>query len=221
MNKNHWKFYSLLLFQLNIGLFAQITPVIIPIGNGSFEGKPNCCIVPDSWENAGSEYETPPDIQPATSFDGSPLFNVNTKAKIGKTYLAMVVRENGTYERIRQRLEMNLIKDSCYKFSIYLCRSDSYQSPSRVDSRSTEDFSHPCILRIWGIGQHPEQKHFIVSTEPIITTDWQKYTFKFSVPEDIQWIELEAYYSGQSRYNGNLLLDGMSDIETIYCAESE
>lgn len=218
---NRWKLSIMLSVCLNLNVFNQISPVVIPIGNGSFEGKPSCCIVPDSWENSGNEYETPPDIQPAVSYDGSPLFNVTTKAIIGKTYLAMVVREQGTFERIRQRLAMNLIIDSCYKFSIYLSRSDFYQSPSRVDPGSTEDFSHPCILRIWGIGLNPEHHYFLVSTGPITNTEWQKFTLKFSAPEDIHWIELEAFYSSESRYNGNLLLDGMSDIECISCTESE
>lgn len=221
MDSTILKLCLILVMLLSFDLFGQSPSVWIPIANGSFEGKPSCCIVPDSWENSGSEYETPPDIQPATSYTGSPLFNVNTKAKIGKTYLAMVVREQGTFERIRQRLEINLIKDSCYKFSIYLCRSDSYLSPARADPQNSVDFSHPCILRIWGIGLNPEHHYFMVGTGPITNTEWQKFTLKFSAPEDIHRIELEAYYTDSSRYNGNLLLDGMSDIECIACTESE
>lgn len=221
MNMNRCNLSTMLLVWLNLDVFSQVSPSCVPIANGSFEGKPSCCIVPDSWENSGSEYETPPDIQPATSYTGSPLFNVNTKAKIGKTYLAMVVREQGTFERIRQRLEINLIKDSCYEFSIYLCRSDSYLSPARADPQNSVDFSHPCILRIWGIGLNPEHHYFMVGTGPITNTEWQKFTLKFSTPEDIHWIELEAYYTDSSRYNGNLLLDGMSDIECIACTETE
>lgn len=116
---------------------------------------------------------------------------------------------------------MNLTKNSCYKFSIYLSRSDSYLSPARSDPEHHVDFRHPCILRIWGIGLNSEHHYFMVSTGPITNTEWQKFILKFSVLEDIHWIELEAFYSGESRYNGNLLLDGMSDIEMITCSESE
>lgn len=208
-----------LLFWFHIDVFSQHSAVVIPIKNGSFDDIPHCCKAPESWENSGHEYETPPDVHPALDEDGNPFFGVTKMAKDGNTYLGMVVRSYGTHERIRQKLSKKLIKDSCYQFSIYLCRSEFYKSFVGLDSFELKDFTQPCILRIWGVGKKPKRMHFLISSEPISNTEWHKFKFKFRVPEDIYGIELEAYYKDDSQYNGNILLDGMSDIELISCLQ--
>lgn len=61
--------------------------------------------------------------------------------------------------------------------------------------------------------------HYLISSEPIRNTEWHKFKFKFRVLADIYGIELEAYYTDEIQYNGNILLDGMSDIELISCLQ--
>lgn len=146
IGKLRWCSFGLFGFLcLHLNIFCQVSPVIIPIKNGSFEDIPSCCKVPKSWENTGHEYETPPDIHPALDEDGNPFFSVTKMAKDGNTYLGMVVRSYGTHERIRQKLTKKLIKDSCYQFSIYLCRSEFYKSYVGLDSFELKDFAQPCI----------------------------------------------------------------------------
>lgn len=214
--------YSLIVvvfYCFHFPALCQLSPVIIPIVNGSFEDIPSCCKAPHSWENSGHEYETPPDVHPALDPDGNPFFGVTKMAKEGSTYLGMVVRSYGTHERIRQKLTKKLIKDSCYQFSIYLCRSEFYKSYVGLDSFELKDFTQPCMLRIWGVGKKPKKMHYLISSEPIRNTEWHKFKFKFRVPADIYGIELEAYYTDEIQYNGNILLDGMSDIELISCLQ--
>lgn len=151
--------------------------------------------------------------------DNKPLFGVIQQAYEGDTYLGMVVRENGTYEKTSQRLVHPLKKGRCYSFSIMLCRSDTYQSGTRFNTNTMIDYTEPVILRIWGGEGFCHQKELLTSSSLIENTDWKKYEFEFKVNSDLNFILLEAFYNEPAEfpYNGNILLDDSSDIYEIDC----
>lgn len=157
----------LLIFCFHVVAVCQAFQIIIPIKNGSFEDIPGCCKLPDSWLNTGPSFETPPDIHPALDEEGNYFFGVTQMPKEGRTYLGMVVREYGTHERIRQKLSKKLIKDSCYQFTIYLCKSELYESVISGNYDGPVNFNNPCILRIWGAGKKFRKMYFLIGTEPI------------------------------------------------------
>ena len=116
----------------------------IELYNPSFEGIPQCCNPPFGWRDCGFLDETPPDVQPSGSFEVTrPPFD-------GRTYLGMVTRSNDTWERVGQKLTKSIVADQCYEFSIYLCRSANYLSPTRNNPNVQEPYTDPIVLRIWG-----------------------------------------------------------------------
>lgn len=98
---------------------------------------------PEGWLNLGASAETAPDIQPG-------CFETNMKARDGRAYVGMVVRDNNTWEGIGQRLEGQLQKDSAYTFSVWLAHSPMYWSTSRVTGQPA-NFNAPTVLKIWGV----------------------------------------------------------------------
>ena len=81
--------------------------------------------------------ESPPDVQPMIFPNGYPLFGVGQQAFHGETYLAMVVRDNNTWEKIGQELAWPLKAGESYVWNIALCTSDQFRSASR--STGTND----------------------------------------------------------------------------------
>ncbi|MFM9950104.1 MAG: hypothetical protein ACKV1O_19370, partial [Saprospiraceae bacterium] len=104
--------------------FAQAQP--IEFLNPSFEDFARASHPPIHWYNCGFPGESPPDVQPDLTF------NVSKEAYHGETYLGMVVRDNNTCEAVSQKLAQPMQIAQCYQLEIYLARSDTYLSVSRL-----------------------------------------------------------------------------------------
>ncbi len=204
-------------------LSSQTDTSIIIINNGSFEGTPQCCVVPVGWQDCGFRGETPPDIQPAIDDNSRPLFGVTKSSFHGNTYLGLVVRSNDTYERVAQRLNKPMLKGRCYSFSIYLCRSDTYLSATNADPNNKQQYTTPLKLRIWGGEAYCNQKELMAESVLIENTEWQLYEFEFKPKSNLTYLELEAFYKTPVLfpYNGNLLLDNASHLKLIPCPENK
>ncbi len=191
----------------------------IKLVNPSFEDTPNCCLAPEGWTDCGFSGETPPDVQPAFDENDEPFYGIKKMAFDGKTFLAMVVRESGTYERISQKLERPLQKGHCYVFKIGLCRSDTYRSAVISNPYLLKQFTEPVLFRVWGGDSFCNDKNLLIKSEPIINTEWKEYVFLFNAGFEISHIQLEAFFNPQKNetYNGNLLLDNASNIIEIDC----
>lgn len=184
--------------------------VTIPLVNPSFEAdQASAGVVPSGWINLGATDQTPPDIQPG-------WFGVEMKAQEGDTYLGLCVRENNTWEGVGQKLRGLLEKDSVYTFSIWLSRSNTYQSAT---SKSTAlvNFNSPTVLKIWGYNTETKQEELLGESEPVSHSKWIQYEFMLSPKlADFDEIDLMAYYApGQEQKNGNLLIDNCSAIKKL------
>ncbi|MBN8678766.1 MAG: hypothetical protein J0M29_11120 [Chitinophagales bacterium] len=179
---------------------------VIKLENPGFESEPLSGVVPEGWMNMGSDYETPPDIQPG-------FFGVNLKAAEGNTYLGLVVRQHNTWEGVGQKLDGWLRKDSTYTFSLYLNRSNTYVSPMRGGGEPVS-FVSPTILKIWGYNTRTGKDELLAESLPPGHSNWVKYEFTFTPRNgDYNEIDLMAYYApGFEQRNGNLLIDNCSDI---------
>jgi hypothetical protein len=189
-------------------------PQFIRLKNPSFEDEPQASHTPYNWFDCGFQGESPPDVQP------NPTYKVVQKAFHGKTYLGLVIRDIGTYESIGQKLNLVLSKDTCYSFSAYLMRSNIYESMSQATRRMT-NYSKPCVLRIWASDSLCTRKELLALTHPIHNTKWIKYSFTFAPQQNWHCIKFEAYFGDKKAYNGNLLIDNLSDITPCPCAKSE
>ncbi len=183
---------------------------VIALRNPSFEeGQPAWGTVPEGWINMGAAQESPPDIQPGA-------FGVVMKAQHGKQYLGLVVRDNNTWEGVGQKLDGLLKKDSTYQFSLYLGRSNVYQSMSRATGKEV-NYNAPTILKIWGVNAEGQTEELLAESSAVSHSQWTLFSFTLKpTVDDFDEIDLMAYYaSGFENKNGNLLIDNCSVIETL------
>lgn len=200
-------------------LIGQNGPIIIV--NPSFEAIPGEGSLngpmPRGWYDCGFPGETVPDVHPK---EGG-AFQVTKESFDGNTYIGMVVRENDTWERISQRLTAPLEAGKCYEFSIALCRSELYVSPSRVDGEM-KNYTTPAKLRIWGGASYCERSELLAESPMVVNTRWLKYDFRFEPAQTHNFFVLEVFYKTPTPfpYNGNILLDNASNIVPIPCKEA-
>ena len=182
-------------------------PVTIKLDNPSFEDYPQAAHVPQGWADCGFPNETPPDVQP------NGTFKVSKTASHGSTYIGMVVRDVNTWEAMGQRLKTPLLKGVNYTFSLDLSRSELYESQSQA-TKKTVNYITPVTIRIWGGSGYCAKNELLDETEPVSSSTWKKYSFKFNPKMTHTHIMIEAFYKVPTLfpYNGNILVDNASDI---------
>lgn len=199
-------------------LFGQDEPIVL--NNPSFEGMAaegslNGNQLPAGWYDCGFPGETSPDVHPK---EGGGAFQVTTPAFNGKTYIGMVVRDNDTWEMVSQRLAAPLEAGKCYEFSLSLCRSLFYVSPSKTTNESV-NYTTPAKLRIWGGTGYCNRAELLAESSLIVNTRWLGYDFRFEPKQNYTYIILEAFYKTPTPfpYNGNILVDNASAIIPVPC----
>ncbi len=197
------------VYGLFVPIFGQ-EAVTIKLKNPSFEDYPSFSHTPERWLDCGFAGESAPDVQP------SGAFGCTKPASNGKTYLGLVVRDNGHSEAVGQKLKKPLLKDIKYSFSIYACQSQRYMSMSRLTGDSA-NYITPAIIKIWGGKSYCDQKQLLAQSQPIDFGDWKKLEFILSPKADYRFFMIEAHYIKVFKfvYNGNVLVDNASDIVPI------
>ncbi len=154
--------------------------------------------------SCGAATESEPDIQPGS-------FEVDKKAQDGKTYIGMVVRDNGTREAISQRLNKTLQKDSTYNFSCWLARSPIYLSRSSTTGREA-NYNTPCALRVYLGDKYCKRVQYIGGIKKVTNEAWTEFNFEFTPKKDFEFFSIEAdYYDiDEDPYSGNVLIDNIS-----------
>lgn len=191
-------------------IFSQDT---IRLVNPSFEGPPRHSSQPPGWMDCGSSEQSPPDTHPAGAW------GVSKKAYHGNTYLGMVTRNDATWESVGQPLEIQLTTNQCYEFSAVMCMSEEYLSPTRMDQLNTYSFTTPVVLRVWGSNFPCKGEELLGESAEVDNTDWMRYNFKVKASRPYRFIILEAFYKTPvlMEYNGNILVDNLSDLIPIEC----
>ncbi len=219
-----------IVFVLSFLMYSGITlgQKTIELSNPSFEdyphlGQKNSSI--NGWTDCGRinfPDETPPDIhkgRDTSSLINEIYFGVEEKATDGSTFLGMVVRDNGTYEAISQRLSSQIEGGKCYSFSIDLSHSLSYLSVNNRSNSNAKKLTTPAVLQIYGGSTPCGKREKLAESISIKNTDWKTYEFTFTPKNSHRYITLVAYYNEKksSPYNGNILLDNASVITEIPC----
>lgn len=209
-----YKTFALILFvALFLGMVfpsqAQESEIIY-LENPSFEDNPRPGKVPMGWKDCGDRAESPPDIQP---YGG---FQVTRPAQDGRTYLGLVSRDNKTWEAVAQQLSDPIKVGSCYKFSLQACKSDTYISPTKKNQSQPINFNKGLVIRIWGGNSTCDRTELLAAIKnPVEHYDWREYQFELKPQQmDYTFICIEAYYKTPtfSWYNGNILVDNLSEI---------
>ena len=206
-------FISLVLL-LTLASTAVAQDGVIRLSNPSFEDMPRHSHAPRSWTDCGFPGESPPDIQPDYTFQ------VNKAPIDGISYLGMVVRDNDTWESVAQQLNQPFQANQCYEFSIFLARSTTYVSQSRI-SNEIANYVTPAKLRVWGGFGLCDKRHLLGESPLVSNEDWQQYSFKLEPDASYTHVVFEVFYKTPTLfpYNGNILLDRASDITPIPCEQ--
>jgi hypothetical protein len=230
------KLFSLLSFNLiflfTLALNAQDTIYLL---NASFEDAPRkgseYYNPIKHWSDCGIKNfpgESPPDIHPVKDN----AWDVSKEARDGATYLGMVTRYTNTYESVSQLLGKPIEAGKCYSISVYLALSEQYNSPtprSSMDLKSygrnqtpkmtTENFSNPVELLIWGGHDYCQRVQLLVHSGAINNHDWKYYSLEISPEESFEYITIGAFFvfGYTEPYNGHILVDGLSPIIEIEC----
>ena len=180
---------------------------------------------PRGWQDCGAFGETPPDVQPNPNiaFGDRPFFDVTLPAQDGPTYMGMVVRDNDTQEAVSQRLMTPIEGGKCYEMSLFLARSKTYLSQARSKDGSGEtemvDFTKAIKIRIYGGNSYCQKAELLGETPLVKNTDWKEYNLRFEPTTNHRFILIQAFYKTPTLfpYNGNVLVDNLSDIVPIPC----
>lgn len=151
--------------------------------------------VPNDW-NSCSKGGTP-DILPG-------VWEVNTPAADGTTYLGLITRSDGTWESIGQQLSSPVVPEECHTFSLELARSATYVN-----------FNLPIKLKVYLGNGLCDKAQLVGESNNIISEEWTKKEFSFIPESPYTHLILEAYYGNgiYIYYNGNILIDNLSTIK--------
>ena len=168
------------------------------------------------WGSYDFDKETPLNIQPG-------LFGCKLFAQQGKTYMGMIARDNGTYESIRQVLTKPLKAGVCYRMSVFLAKSSTYESLSRTTGMAA-NYIRPLKLTVWGTEAKtrdilPLPDDWLTETLPIHNDQWRKYTFYIQPPKDVYVLVFTVNHVVDKPYNGNLLIDNISPVVPVNCTD--
>jgi outer membrane protein OmpA-like peptidoglycan-associated protein len=195
---------------------------VIKLQNPSFEDIPragsNNQMIIKGWHDCGlSKFpgETPPDIHPVSIS----AWDVSKPAYDGNTYLGMVTRANDSWESLSQALSVPIVGGTCYSFSAYISKSESYKSPTYRSRDSLENFTRPAVFMIWGGNFFCDKAELLGESPAINNPDWKLFKFTLKPKRTHRYITIEAFYKTPilEAYNGHILVDGMSDIVPIDC----
>ncbi len=187
--------------------------------NPSFEDIPRFSNGVRGWKDCGFPGESAPDVQPFFGFSRA-KWGQSIAAQHGRTYLGMVVRDNDTYERVAQPLQGVVQAGQCYRFEIWICKSNNYISMSHKTQKE-ENYVQPATLKVWGGNSYCDRRQLFGVTETIDNNNWQKYIIEFKAKMNFTFIMLEAFYKTPALtvYNGNILLDNASNLIPIECPD--
>ena len=186
----------------------------IEFTNPSLEGDVAYSSTPKGWNTCKKGMNSPPDIH-----NGTRLVWKNTqKPASGKSYVGLVLRQDGVVEHIGTELPEKLKKGNHYAFTVKLSIPEIFTGKLR--NNQIIEFTDPVALEVWGSNSDCEFGELLHTTDIIHHTDWKTHKVHINPQEqDYKWIHLIPRYINDEAYNAALLVDGLSSIyktDTLY-----
>jgi hypothetical protein len=207
-------FVASLFFCSQILLGQSIPVKDIKLKNASFEDMRGSSKLPLNWSVCLKAEDMLPDIQPGS-------FGVKLPPFQGKTYVSLTAKDNGGCEEMRQNLGVTLKAGNCYRLSVYLAKSENYISQSQANGQMS-NFNKPLKLEIFGLKSDScmlQSEDWIVETKAVHHYGWKKYIFNVQLSNDCNILVFKVKHADDKPYNGNLLIDNVSDIRLIECED--
>ncbi len=178
------------------------------------------------WDDCGAiqfPRESPPDIHPVAEN----AWGVSMQPQDGSSCLGLVIRANGTFESVGQRLFTPLRAGSCYSLTAMMAQSHTYKSATsetvKNGTRTLENFSSPVMVVIWGGHEDCEKLEILTESSDVTTQEWKLYEMILTPHNNYTYITIEAYYakSKEGQYNGHVLIDNLSPIIEVECKRAQ
>jgi len=139
------------------------------------------------------------------------LWNVDKQPYDGSWYTGLVVRDDGSFEVLGQKLKNRLVANKKYLVSLYLCTSTKMTSFSPLSNGQEVSFGKALNVRI-SIGNSYKMSRIILETGAVTNEEWMEYTFEIQPDVDVKcfWIESAHLTGYEGAYNGNVFVDMVS-----------
>jgi hypothetical protein len=215
------KKFSIVSFACLIGQFllAQTfftldSTKYIQFKNPSFESERGASRLPKNWDACNNEKGLLPDIQPG-------IYGVRLPPFQGKTYVSLVANNKGSTGEFKHNLPFVLKAGNCYRFSLYLAKSERYINQN-ASSSEIISYSKPLKLEIYGLRNDScnlTDETWLLETKAVHHDNWKKYIFNMQLTHDCKTLVFKANYADSKPYSGNILIDNLSVISQIGCED--
>ncbi len=184
----------IVLFLTGTILAIAQSPGTVPLRNGGLEAKWQVGFQMEGWGAWGKG--ATPDVLPGQ-------WSISKLPIEGKSYIGLIIREDGSKEGIIQKLESPLEAGQCYYISLALSHLPDYAG-----------FKLPGSVRLKGRMGNAGKLTDLAMSPLIIHEHWVYYTLEFTPVSKVDQIILEASYaSGVTKpYRGNILVDHLSSF---------
>lgn len=186
------------------------TPEILKLRNKSFDALNKHFVIPPAWypQILFLGVKSPKELR-LTRF-----YREEEKSQKGNNHVALSTYFNGTRENIGQKLKYPIIQGHTYKMDIWLAWSPNRTTIHPIQQlHSGERDLRPVKLQVYGFHSAEDYSNSLLAETAVVDhTDWKKYTLSWESPGKYQYIYLVATWNGEEYYNGNILLDNISDI---------
>ena len=198
-----------LILLIPSAFYAQ-TPELIHWKNPSFHAPTKYFVIPPGWSPqiiflAGKKIKE----LALTRFHRK-----EERSQKGDTHIALACYENGTRENLGQKLKFPVIQGHVYSVDIWLAFSP-VRTPVHPSQHNfyLETNLKPAKLQIFGFKSGKDMTNSLLAeTGPINHPEWKKYTLQWISPGKYQYLYLVPSWTGDGYYNGNILVDNLSDI---------
>jgi len=189
------------------------TPELLRLRNKSFDAPTKYFVIPPAWYPqklflAGKNIK---------ELRLSRFYRKEEKSQKGNTHVALATYANGVRENIGQRLDYPMISGHRYQIEFWLA-----WSPVRTTVHPIQSMFHPetglrpVKIQLFGFySQHILANSLLAETTTVDHLDWKKYTLEWNSPGKFEYFYLVATWVGDEYYNGNILLDNVSDIKVM------
>lgn len=172
------------------------------IQNPSFENQTGAGLIPTHWF-ACHGFSTP-DTQPG-------FWEVDNLPSHGSSYTNLIARGDlgpyrNTCEDICTRLVYTLQPQILYQFSIDLAMSNDW---GHLDGANWVSYANPINIEIFVAEEACEKGNEIYVSPAVSDTNWETYSFTFTVSSPQDYLYITANWEGDTKYFGNILMDNI------------
>lgn len=200
-------------FLLGPGLFFGQSPEILKIRNPSFSAHNQYFVIPSGW----SPHPVFLGQRSIRDLRITRFYREAEKSKHGNTHIALATYANGVRENVGQKLRFPMIPGHTYSMDLWLAWNPSRTTihPKQADPNPPFNLK-PVKIQVYGFASSNDATNSLLAESPVIDhSDWVNHKLRWTCNGRFEYIYLVATCIGDQAYNGNVLMDQVSDIRVL------